>query len=222
MKFIGIRDAKAKFSALIEAAEHGQPTMITRHGLPACPRSTCEPRVRGALSVCRHAPSGVCIHAGMSRWPCNTRQTSIAAGLGRTAHSFAQSVEVGLVHRRHWSRLPNLVNRTFARSDLSSPDKIGVGPKGTISEGIQQRIPCHFGIQQRIPRRLEQKRIKRHSADGEPRRGGIDVVLANRGGVADVDEVSVEQYPLARDHGSPDPETGGEVTEQSRRHVEVP
>jgi antitoxin Phd len=30
-----VRDAKAKFSALIEAAERGQPTTITRHGRPA-------------------------------------------------------------------------------------------------------------------------------------------------------------------------------------------
>ncbi|MCC6913574.1 MAG: type II toxin-antitoxin system Phd/YefM family antitoxin [Rhodospirillaceae bacterium] len=35
MNSIQIRDAKAKFSALIEAAEHGQPTTITRHGRPA-------------------------------------------------------------------------------------------------------------------------------------------------------------------------------------------
>lgn len=35
MQFIQIRDAKAKFSALIEAAEHGRPTTITRHGRPA-------------------------------------------------------------------------------------------------------------------------------------------------------------------------------------------
>jgi prevent-host-death family protein len=35
MRSIQIRDAKAKFSALIEAAEHGQPTTITRHGRPA-------------------------------------------------------------------------------------------------------------------------------------------------------------------------------------------
>ena len=35
MQSIQIRDAKAKFSALIEAAEHGQPTMITRHGRAA-------------------------------------------------------------------------------------------------------------------------------------------------------------------------------------------
>lgn len=35
MKTVQIRDAKAKFSALIEAAEHGQPTTITRHGRPA-------------------------------------------------------------------------------------------------------------------------------------------------------------------------------------------
>jgi prevent-host-death family protein len=32
---IQIRDAKAKFSALVEAAEHGRPTTITRHGRPA-------------------------------------------------------------------------------------------------------------------------------------------------------------------------------------------
>jgi len=35
MKSIQIRDAKAKFSALIEAAERGRPTIITRHGRPA-------------------------------------------------------------------------------------------------------------------------------------------------------------------------------------------
>lgn len=35
MRSIQIRDAKAKFSALIEAAEHGTPTTITRHGRPA-------------------------------------------------------------------------------------------------------------------------------------------------------------------------------------------
>ncbi len=35
MQSIQIRDAKAKFSALIEAAEHGRPTTITRHGRPA-------------------------------------------------------------------------------------------------------------------------------------------------------------------------------------------
>jgi prevent-host-death family protein len=35
MDSIQIRDAKAKFSALIEAAEHGRPTLITRHGRPA-------------------------------------------------------------------------------------------------------------------------------------------------------------------------------------------
>lgn len=34
MQSIQIRDAKAKFAALIEAAEHGQPTTITRHGWP--------------------------------------------------------------------------------------------------------------------------------------------------------------------------------------------
>jgi len=35
VRSIQVRDAKAKFSALIEAAEHGQPTTITRHGRPA-------------------------------------------------------------------------------------------------------------------------------------------------------------------------------------------
>lgn len=35
MRSIQIRDAKARFSALVEAAEHGRPTMITRHGRPA-------------------------------------------------------------------------------------------------------------------------------------------------------------------------------------------
>jgi prevent-host-death family protein len=32
---VPIRDAKVRFSALVEAAEHGQPTAITRHGRPA-------------------------------------------------------------------------------------------------------------------------------------------------------------------------------------------
>ncbi|MDP3873801.1 MAG: type II toxin-antitoxin system Phd/YefM family antitoxin [Pseudomonadota bacterium] len=35
MDSIQIRDAKAKFSALVDAAEHGRPTTITRHGKPA-------------------------------------------------------------------------------------------------------------------------------------------------------------------------------------------
>lgn len=35
METMQIRDAKAKFSALIEAAERGRPTTITRHGRPA-------------------------------------------------------------------------------------------------------------------------------------------------------------------------------------------
>lgn len=35
MQSIQVRDAKARFSALIEAAERGQPTTITRHGRPA-------------------------------------------------------------------------------------------------------------------------------------------------------------------------------------------
>lgn len=35
MKTMQVREAKAGFSALIEAAERGEPTMITRHGKPA-------------------------------------------------------------------------------------------------------------------------------------------------------------------------------------------
>lgn len=35
MDSIQIREAKAKFSALVEAAEQGRPTTITRHGKPA-------------------------------------------------------------------------------------------------------------------------------------------------------------------------------------------
>jgi prevent-host-death family protein len=35
MKSMQIREAKAGFSAVIEAAEHGEPTIITKHGKPA-------------------------------------------------------------------------------------------------------------------------------------------------------------------------------------------
>lgn len=35
MKTVQAREAKAGFSALIEAAERGEPTTITRHGRPA-------------------------------------------------------------------------------------------------------------------------------------------------------------------------------------------
>lgn len=35
MRTIQVRDAKAGFSALVEAAERGEPTTITRHGRPA-------------------------------------------------------------------------------------------------------------------------------------------------------------------------------------------
>lgn len=34
MKTIQARDAKARFSALIDAAAKGRPTTITRHGIP--------------------------------------------------------------------------------------------------------------------------------------------------------------------------------------------
>lgn len=35
MKVIQLRDAKAGFSAIVEAAEKGQPTIVTKHGRPA-------------------------------------------------------------------------------------------------------------------------------------------------------------------------------------------
>jgi prevent-host-death family protein len=35
MKTMQVREAKAGFSALIEAAERGEPTTITKHGRPA-------------------------------------------------------------------------------------------------------------------------------------------------------------------------------------------
>ena len=35
MKTMQLREAKASFSALVEAAENGQPTIITKHGKPA-------------------------------------------------------------------------------------------------------------------------------------------------------------------------------------------
>lgn len=35
MRSMQVRDAKAMFSALVEAAENGRPTTITRHGRPA-------------------------------------------------------------------------------------------------------------------------------------------------------------------------------------------
>ena len=35
MKTMQVREAKAGFSSLVEAAEKGEPTMITKHGKPA-------------------------------------------------------------------------------------------------------------------------------------------------------------------------------------------
>ena len=35
MKEIQLREAKATLSAVVEAAENGEPTMITKHGRPA-------------------------------------------------------------------------------------------------------------------------------------------------------------------------------------------
>ena len=35
MKTVQIRDAKAQFSALVEAAERGEPTLVTKHGRAA-------------------------------------------------------------------------------------------------------------------------------------------------------------------------------------------
>lgn len=34
----------------------------------------------GRNDACDHVPAGACIHAGMSRWPCSTRQTSMWSG----------------------------------------------------------------------------------------------------------------------------------------------
>ena len=35
MKTLQLRDAKMTFSALVEAAQHGEPTIVTKHGRPA-------------------------------------------------------------------------------------------------------------------------------------------------------------------------------------------
>ncbi|WP_117195820.1 type II toxin-antitoxin system Phd/YefM family antitoxin [Rhizobium terrae] len=35
MKVLQLRDAKSTFSAIVEAAEHGEPTIVTKHGRPA-------------------------------------------------------------------------------------------------------------------------------------------------------------------------------------------
>ena len=35
MRTMQVREAKAGFSALVEAAENGEPTIITKHGKPA-------------------------------------------------------------------------------------------------------------------------------------------------------------------------------------------
>lgn len=35
MKTLNLRDAKATFSAVVEAAAHGEPTVVTKHGRPA-------------------------------------------------------------------------------------------------------------------------------------------------------------------------------------------
>jgi prevent-host-death family protein len=35
MKTVQVREAKAGFSALVEAAEKGEPTIVTKHGRPA-------------------------------------------------------------------------------------------------------------------------------------------------------------------------------------------
>ena len=35
MKTMQVREAKAGFSALVEAAENGEPTVITKHGKPS-------------------------------------------------------------------------------------------------------------------------------------------------------------------------------------------
>jgi antitoxin Phd len=35
MKIIQLRDAKSGFSAIVDAAEKGEPTIVTKHGRPA-------------------------------------------------------------------------------------------------------------------------------------------------------------------------------------------
>lgn len=35
MKTLHLREAKTRFSAVVEAAEHGEPTIVTKHGRPA-------------------------------------------------------------------------------------------------------------------------------------------------------------------------------------------
>ena len=35
MKTLRLRDAKATLSAIIDAAQHGEPTIVTKHGRPA-------------------------------------------------------------------------------------------------------------------------------------------------------------------------------------------
>ena len=35
MKTVQLREAKAKLSSLVEAAERGEPTIVTKHGRPA-------------------------------------------------------------------------------------------------------------------------------------------------------------------------------------------
>ena len=35
MKTLQLKEAKTAFSAIVEAAEHGEPTIVTKHGQPA-------------------------------------------------------------------------------------------------------------------------------------------------------------------------------------------
>ncbi len=35
MKTFHLKEAKTKFSALVDAAQHGEPTIVTKHGHPA-------------------------------------------------------------------------------------------------------------------------------------------------------------------------------------------
>ena len=53
MKTMQVREAKASFSALIEAAENGEPTIITKHGKPVVklvPANEGEDEIFGALA----------------------------------------------------------------------------------------------------------------------------------------------------------------------------
>ena len=108
MESIQIRDAKAKFSALVEDAEHGRPTTITRHGRPAAvmipiadARRLYPDDRRSFADLLLAFPGGV-EFVRLSRitpWPVSARITKLPSGLtspamarpGSGSHSFTGS-----------------------------------------------------------------------------------------------------------------------------------